>query len=423
MQRLFATPDTTLERYISQHSSALMPRLWLRNIRISRRDLDAQLAELDAQREQTAAQLDALRQERYPADALSTGDPVLDADRVRQWTRQREEIARIHLNRSSELRRKRDLAAKQLDGIERREAIERTRPLSCFCLGFGGDGYFILLAGVPSWERWCLACDEGRAMDRAAYDARAAFFAQLGEQFGTETAPETDGRRELLTRAGIDPAAERLDLDELYVDDGKRDAFDAALALLDRLETQHAGRWLEWGEVEGQPGVKTTITMYPPVEKPWLYLYGESGCGKSTLSRAMLARWVLAERSGYIVNLSQWLAQLRASFEKRDDATHTSAILAPLRTRRLLVLDDFGAEPPTAYTRSTLYEILNCRYERRLPTIISSNLGPIEAVDRLGGDAVSSERLVSRIAELAELRELAGLNFRNRQPILAGLAL
>jgi DNA replication protein DnaC len=134
----------------------------------------------------------------------------------------------------------------------------------------------------------------------------------------------------------------------------------------------------------------------------------------------MLARWARQDRPGYMVNMAHWLAQLRASFEKnRDDVTPTSAILAPVRTKRLVVLDDFGTEPPTEYTRRTLYEVLNYRYECRLPTIITSNGSVIDSVVRLGGDAIENNRLVSRISELAVVRELAGRNFREQlQPSL-----
>ena len=42
-------------------------------------------------------------------------------------------------------------------------------------------------------------------------------------------------------------------------------------------------------------------------------------------------------------------------------------------TRRLLILDDLGTQSSTPWAQEKLFQILNYRYNARLPTVITSN--------------------------------------------------
>ena len=55
----------------------------------------------------------------------------------------------------------------------------------------------------------------------------------------------------------------------------------------------------------------------------------------------------------------------------------------------LLILDDLGAEFTTAYTVSAIYNILNSRICRGVPTIISSNLD-LEEIKRRYPESIAS---------------------------------
>ena len=57
----------------------------------------------------------------------------------------------------------------------------------------------------------------------------------------------------------------------------------------------------------------------------------------------------------------------------------------------LLILDDLGAEFSTSFSYATLYQWINTRLNKRLPTIISTNLTPKELLDLYG------ERVFSRL--------------------------
>ena len=57
----------------------------------------------------------------------------------------------------------------------------------------------------------------------------------------------------------------------------------------------------------------------------------------------------------------------------------------------LLILDDLGTELGGAFTTACLYDIINTRLVRGLPTVMSTNLSPKELTDRYG------ERIASRL--------------------------
>lgn len=82
--------------------------------------------------------------------------------------------------------------------------------------------------------------------------------------------------------------------------------------------------------------------------------------------------------------------------------------LARVREALLLALDDLGAEKPTAWVQEQLLMIVNHRYERLLPTWITTNYGLAGLAERIG------ERTVWRLAETCTVIEVAGRNLRVR---------
>jgi DNA replication protein DnaC len=70
------------------------------------------------------------------------------------------------------------------------------------------------------------------------------------------------------------------------------------------------------------------------------------------------------------------------------------------------VLDDLGTENATPWAREKLYQIINHRYNERLPTVITSNQRD-DAID---------ERILSRMLDrdLSTRLTLVGEDFRRR---------
>lgn len=110
-----------------------------------------------------------------------------------------------------------------------------------------------------------------------------------------------------------------------------------------------------------------------------LYFYGRTGLGKTHLSLA-IANEVM--KKGYNVvygSVLNFLNKLEREKFGRADSFETEDILIGAD---LLILDDLGAEISTAVATSSLYNIINSRIARSVPTIISSNLSIKEIQDR-----------------------------------------
>jgi len=131
-----------------------------------------------------------------------------------------------------------------------------------------------------------------------------------------------------------------------------------------------------------------------------LLLVGNYGNGKTHLGCAIVRAVVTEHRATALyVAVADLLAALKASFARDAELTE-QCVLAEVTAPDLLLLDEVGATGNTEFERQTLHNIIDIRYRKMLPTIITSNLPPEEleewvgerAMDRLrqnGGQAVA----------------------------------
>ena len=108
------------------------------------------------------------------------------------------------------------------------------------------------------------------------------------------------------------------------------------------------------------------------IDSTSLYFYGRTGLGKTHLSLAIANEII---KKGYNViygSVINFLNKMeKEKFGRTESAIDTENLLIDAD---LLILDDLGAEFSTAYTISAIYNIINSRIARGVPTIISSNL-------------------------------------------------
>ena len=107
----------------------------------------------------------------------------------------------------------------------------------------------------------------------------------------------------------------------------------------------------------------------------WLVFQGTSGCGKTHLACAIANFCLKQGREVKFVFIPDLLEELRMS---RGQELFREAKRAPL-----IILDDLGPEAFTAWASDKLYQIVNSRYNYRLPTITTTSLSLEEMETRI----------------------------------------
>ena len=118
-----------------------------------------------------------------------------------------------------------------------------------------------------------------------------------------------------------------------------------------------------------------------------LVMLGGTGLGKTHLSLAIASK-AIEKGFGVVYGTIQSFAR---KFENERFKDMEESTFSTLLDCDLLILDDLGTEISSSYVTASIYEIIDTRLMKNLPTIISTNLETKEMKNRY------SERLVSRI--------------------------
>jgi hypothetical protein len=135
-----------------------------------------------------------------------------------------------------------------------------------------------------------------------------------------------------------------------------------------------------------------------------LFIYGGVGSGKSGLAWSLLRARVLGKYD-YEDSRDEWpawaniidlLDKCKAAMKDGDGGE----LIRKLYNSSILVLDDLGAERPTAWALDAIAALVQHRHAANLPTIVTSNYAPSALVQRLGhSDQMIGRRIVSRLTE------------------------
>jgi len=178
---------------------------------------------------------------------------------------------------------------------------------------------------------------------------------------------------------------------------------------------------------------KTVLAAYNAAKRfaeapqGWLLLSGGYGVGKTHLAAAIGNEVIRRGGEAMFILAPDLLDHLRSTFAPTSPETYDE-LFARLKNTPLLILDDLGAESATAWAQEKLFQLLNHRYLRRLPTVISSNrpLSALEARIRsrlIDVDLVEHHRIlatdyrgggyIDNLVELSELHLHAHQTFEN----------
>lgn len=121
-----------------------------------------------------------------------------------------------------------------------------------------------------------------------------------------------------------------------------------------------------------------------------LLLIGPTGTGKTHISTA-IAGALIHEGYDVIYDSTQNIISDFEADRFRSNYGREESRSEKYLDCRLLIIDDLGTEFSNAFTLSTLYNLLNTRQNKGLPTIISTNLSPDELARKY------EDRIYSRI--------------------------
>lgn len=137
---------------------------------------------------------------------------------------------------------------------------------------------------------------------------------------------------------------------------------------------------------------------------PSLYLCGYAGLGKTHLALSIADR--VLEKGFDVLYVSAQDAFARVEKERFGEGGGT---MAAMLAAELLILDDLGTEYISPYVSACLYDLVNTRQLRSLPTVYTSNIITDAELRRR-----YTEKIVSRLLGSCELLTFCGEDLRLR---------
>lgn len=132
-----------------------------------------------------------------------------------------------------------------------------------------------------------------------------------------------------------------------------------------------------------------------------IYYTGGFGTGKTHLAVATAIALINKGIPVICMTAIDLLAEIRKTYDK-DRNISEYQILQAYKEADLLVIDDLGKEYCSDWAATMLYDIINDRYERCLPVIITTNYSDNYLVDRLArkSNYETAGAIVSRLHEM-----------------------
>lgn len=166
---------------------------------------------------------------------------------------------------------------------------------------------------------------------------------------------------------------------------------------LSQLQALHEKRLASFDrEIPGVQEAYKAARAFARNPEGWLLLAGKNGCGKTHLAAAIANECLDRGMTVLFTTTPDLLDHLRATFGPMSTARYDT-LFANMREAELLVIDDLGTEQSTPWAVEKLFQLLNYRYVKRLPTVITCNSRALATFD---------ERITSRLGDAGLVRQV-----------------
>jgi DNA replication protein DnaC len=123
--------------------------------------------------------------------------------------------------------------------------------------------------------------------------------------------------------------------------------------------------------------------------------WGEPGNGKSHLATAVANELTAKGKRVVFISMPDLLEKIKATFN-RNSTESEAEIMRGLQMCDLLVIDDIGAEKVSDWVQEVIFRIVDGRYKKVKPILVTSNLEPKELAERIG------KRAYDRLIEISQ---------------------
>lgn len=148
-----------------------------------------------------------------------------------------------------------------------------------------------------------------------------------------------------------------------------------------------------------------------PKRCPSIIMAGNPGTGKTHLACAMVIACVDGKREAIKINVADMVREFKDSWKKDSETDERKLFEYYGKDADLLILDEIGVQFGSDTEKMFIFEVINRRYERCLPTVLISNLSAEKLRDEVG------ERVLDRLREDGgKLLVFTGESYRKKKP-------